>query len=133
MICGCAFADEAASQDISGNNIMGFTIQRDLGNATGFKTLDGLHVVYMGTFRAKPIEPNPDSPDEEVKADEGLFTVFMVKSNKDTSLKLDVLDGLDIRTNKFSYRGGDWGYIADSQVNGSARNIPAGFWVRVTL
>lgn len=128
----CAFADEAISRD-KANNVVSYTIQRDFGNATGFKTSDGLHVVWRGTYRVKPVEPNPESPDVEVKPDEGLFTVFMVKSDKDTSLKLDVRDGLEIRTNKFTYRSGDWGYIADSQINGTPREIPAGFWVRVTF
>ena len=127
----CAYADEPISEDV--NNITGYMIQRDFGNATGFRTSDGLHVLWIGTFRVKPVEPNPESPDVEVKKDEGLFTVFMVKSDKDIQLKLDVLEGLDIRANKFAYRSGDWGYIADSKVNGNARNIPAGFWVRVTF
>ena len=128
----CACADEAVSGDHI-HNVISYTMQRDLGNATGVKTSDGLHIVWRGTYRVKPVEPNPESPDAEVKPDEGMFTVFMVKSDKDTSLKLDVLDGLDIRTNKFSYRSGDWGYIADSMVNGNPREIPGGFWVRVTF
>lgn len=135
LACTCAYADDdtTAAPDTSPNNVASFTIQRDLGNATGFRTLDGLHVVYMGTFRAKQPEAVPESPDAEVKPDEGIFTVFMVRSDRDTTLKLDVFEGLDIRTNKFNYRSGDWGYIADSQVNGNTRDIPAGFWVRVTF
>ena len=131
MLASCAFADDVSSQDVHG--VVGYTIQRDLGNATGFKTSDGLHIVWRGTYRVKPAEPNPESPDAEVKPDEGMFTVFMVKSDRDTSLKLDILEGVDIRTNKFTYRSGDWGYIADSLVNGNSRDIPAGFWVRVTF
>lgn len=133
LFCGYAYADETVSQDSHVNHVTSYTLQRDLGNASGFKTSDGLHIVWIGTYRVKPIEQNPASPDVEVKPDEGLFTVFMVKSDKDTSLKLDILEGWDIRTNKFTYRAGDWGYIADSQVNGSVREIPAGFWVRVTF
>ncbi|MBQ7221618.1 MAG: hypothetical protein IJS28_11630 [Synergistaceae bacterium] len=133
LLSCCASAEETASQDVAENNIAGYTIQRDMGNATGFRTLDGLHVVWRGTYRVKPPEPNPESPDAEIKPDEGMFTVFMVKSDRDTSLKLDILDGVDIRTNKFSYRSGDWGYIADSLANGNPRDIPAGFWVRVTF
>ena len=131
MFCGRAFADDVASGDVRG--IESYTIQRDLGNATGFRTNDGLHIVWRGTYRVKPAEPNPESPDAELTPDEGMFTVFMVKSDVDTSLKLDILEGLDIRTNKFTYRSGDWGYIADSLVNSNAREIPAGFWVRVTF
>ena len=133
VVCGGAFAAESESRDVAADIVSSFTLQRDLGNAVGFRTLEGLHVVWMGTFRNKQPEPNSESPDVEVKPDEGLFTVFMVKSDRDTPLKLDVLEGLDIRTNKFGYRTGDWGYIADSLTNGNSRTIPAGFWVRVTF
>lgn len=126
----CAFSEDISSTDISG--VSAFTIQRDMGNSIGFRTLDGLQAVYLGTFRAKPEEQNTESEDA-APPDEGIFSVFMVKSDKDTQLKLDIRDGIDIRTNKFSYRAGKWGYVADSQVNGIPRDIPAGFWVRVTF
>ncbi len=128
-VCALACADEAASGDVN----VGYLLQRDIGNAAGFRTADGLQAVWLGTFRNKQPEVNPKSPDVKVKPDEGLFTVFMVKSDKETPLKLDVREGLDCRTNKFSYRGGDWGYISDDKVNSSTKSIPAGFWVRVTF
>lgn len=112
LFCGYAYADETVSQDSHVNHVTSYALQRDLGNASGFKTSDSLHIVWIGTYRVKTIEQNPSSPDVEVKPDEGLFTVFMVKSDKDTSLKLDILEGWDIRTNKFTYRAGeqDFGY-----------------------
>ena len=57
----------------------------------------------------------------------------MVRADKDTALKLDVLDGADAHTNTFSYRSGDWGYISGIMTNGTPRNIYGGFWTRVTL
>ena len=57
----------------------------------------------------------------------------MVRSCKDTQLKLDILGGSENKTNKFSYRSGDWGYIADTLSNTTPRDIPARFWVRVTF
>ena len=125
-----ASADEIASFDV---NVSSFVIQRDFGNSIGFKTNDGLHILHMGTFRTKPVEPNPESPDEEIQPDEGIFSVFMIKSDKDTSLKLDIFEGLENHTNKIAHRSGDWGYISDFMMNGNAREIPAGFWVRVTF
>ncbi len=130
LVASCAFGDEAVSRDIPG--VSAFTIQRDMGNSIGFKTSDGLQVVYMGTFRAKPVEPETESEDAKAP-DEGIFSVFMVKSDHDTKLKLEIKDGIDIRTNKFTYRTGNWGYVADSQTNSMPRDIPAGFWVRVTF
>lgn len=130
MASGYAFAD-AVSQDSA---VSSFIIQRDMGNATGFRTNDGLQVLYLGTFRAQQPEVKPDAESEDAAVpDEGMFSVFMVKSERDTQLKLDVRDGIDIRTNKFTYRSGKWGYIADAQVNSMPRDIPAGFWVRVTF
>ncbi|MBQ6972802.1 MAG: hypothetical protein IJP86_10685 [Synergistaceae bacterium] len=129
----CANADEALSVDVASPGVSEYIIQRDMGNSIGFRTNDGLTVLYLGTFRNKPAEPSPEMPDAEVKQDEGIFSVFMVKSERDTALKLDVLDGTDAYTNGFSYRNGDWGYIADLQTNGNSRNIPAGFWTRVTF
>lgn len=129
-LAGCAFADEIASFDV---NVSSFMVQRDFGNSIGFRTNDGLYVLHMGTFRAKPAEPDPENPEAEVSPDEGIFSVFMVKSDKDIPLKLDVLEGLDAYTNKFTWRSGDWGYIAGIQANGNSRDIPAGFWTRVTF
>ena len=134
-MAGCSSAEIIAveSKDEEVRDVTGYIIQRDLGNSVGFKSSDGLTVLYLGTYRAKPADPSPESPDAEVKQDEGIFSVFMVKSDKDTGLKLDVLDGVDAQTNKFSYRSGDWGYIAGTLVNGNPRDISGGFWVRVTF
>ncbi|MBQ7170101.1 MAG: hypothetical protein IJR63_09410 [Synergistaceae bacterium] len=128
-----AYASEGISVDVPTPGISEYIIQRDMGSSIGFRTDDGLTVLYLGTFRAKQPEPSPESPDAEVKPDEGIFSVFMVRSDRDTALKLDVLEGVDAHTNKFSYRSGDWGYISDIMTNGNSRNISAGFWVRATL
>ena len=77
----CAFGDEAVSKDISG--VSSFMIQRDMGNSTGFRTSDGLQVVYLGTFRAEPSDTNTISGDA-AQPDEGIFSTFMVKSDRDT-------------------------------------------------
>ena len=121
-LCACACADEPASPDI----------KRDKsGNVIDMKSPEGLRIVYIGTFRTDP-EAKADSHDEG--QDEGIFTVFMVKSDKDTPLQLDVRDGYDTRTNKFSWRNGKpWGYIADIETNGNPRDILETFWVRATF
>ena len=126
-------ASEGISIDVPAPGISEYIVQRDMGSSIGFKTNDGLTVLYLGTFRAKQPEPSPESPDAELRPNEGIFSVFMVKSDRDTALKLDVLDGTDAHTNNFGYRNGDWGYISDILTNGSARNISGGFWVRVTF
>ena len=115
----CACADEAVSSDV----------KRDKsGNIIDMKSPDGLRIVYVGTFRTE------ESHDEAAAPDEGIFSVFMVKSDKDTPLQLDVRDGFDTRTNKFSWRNSKpWGYIADIDTNGNPRDILATFWVRVTF
>lgn len=132
-LSSCIYADEPESTDIESCPPPAFLIQRELGNSTGFRTKDGINIMYMGTFRNKQPEKNEASPDEEIKADEGIFSVFMVRSCKDTQLKLDILGGIENKTNKFSYRSGDWGYISDTLSNTSPRDIPARFWVRVTF
>ena len=124
---------DVQSLDVNVQDVSGYLIQRELGNSIGFRTKDGLTVLYLGTFRAKQPEPLPESPDAELKPDDGIFSVFMVKSDKDATLKLDVLEGMEIHTNRFSHRSGDWGYVADLMVNGNTRDIPGGFWVRVTF
>ena len=115
-----AFAGEEASPDI----------KRDaLGNIVDLKTDEGLRIIYIGTFRA-----NPEAASQDQAQNEGIFSVFMVKSDKDTPLQLDVRDGFDTRTNKFSWRSGEpWGYIADIEANGTPRDILETFWVRVTF
>ena len=128
-----SFSSEGLSIDVKEPVISEYIIQRDMGNSIGFKTNDGLTVLYLGTFRAKQPEAIPQSPDAELKPDEGVFSVFMARANKDTALKLDVLDGVDAHTNTFSYRSGDWGYISGILTNGTPRNISGGFWTRVTL
>ena len=118
-LSACAFADEVVSNDI----------KRDKsGNIIDMKSPDGLRIIYVGTFRAE------ESHDEAAAPDEGIFSVFMVKSDKDTPLQIDVRDGFDTRTNKFSWRNSKpWGYIADIDTNGNPRDILATFWVRVTF
>ena len=118
-LLGSALADEAVSSDI----------KRDKsGNIIDMKSPDGLRIIYIGTFRTE------ESRDEAAAPDEGIFSVFMVKSDKDTPLQLDVRDGFDTRTNKFSWRNSQpWGYIADIDTNGNQRDILATFWVRVTF
>ena len=118
-LSACAFADEVVSNDI----------KRDKsGNIIDMKSPEGLRIVYIGTFRAE------ESHDEAAAPDEGIFSVFMVKSDKDTPLQIDVRDGFDTRTNKFSWRNSKpWGYIADIDTNGNPRDILATFWVRVTF
>ena len=133
LLESCVYADEGLSVDVREPGISEYIIQRDMGNSIGFRTNDGLTVLYLGTFRTKPQEPSPESPDAEMKPDEGIFSVFMVRSDKDAALKLDVLDGVDVYTNSFGYRSGDWGYISDIMTNGGTRNISGGFWVRVTF
>lgn len=119
----CAFADEETlSPDI----------KRDKsGNIVDMKTSDGLRIIYVGTFRTDP-EARISSQDDE--PDDGIFSVFLVKSDKDTPLQLDVREGFDTRTNKFSWRNSKpWGYIADIETNGNPRDILETFWVRVTF
>ena len=118
-LSACSFADETVSPDV----------KRDKsGNIIDMKSPDGLRIVYIGTFRAE------ESHDEAAAPDEGIFSVFMVKSDKDTPLQIDVRDGFDTRTNKFSWRNSKpWGYIADIDTNGNPRDILATFWVRVTF
>ncbi|MBQ7170100.1 MAG: hypothetical protein IJR63_09405 [Synergistaceae bacterium] len=99
------------------------------GNIIDMKSPESLRIIYLGTFRPEEKEVSPD----EI-ADDGIFSVFMVKSDKDTPLQLDVRDGYDTRTNKFSWRNNaPWGYIADIDTNGNPRDILATFWVRVTF
>ena len=123
-LCACAYAQDEISPDI----------KRDKsGNVIDMKSPEGLRIIYIGTFRTDP-ETNTDSQDEAQIPDESVFTVFMVKSDKDTPLQLDVRDGYDTRTNKFSWRNSKpWGYIADIETNGNPRDILETFWVRVTF
>lgn len=117
-LCVSSFAEESGD------------IKRDVaGNIIDMKSQEGLRIIYLGTFR--PEEKEISSGDI---ADDSIFSVFMVKSDKDTPLQLDVRDGYDTRTNKFGWRNnGPWGYIADIDTNGNPRDILATFWVRVTF
>ena len=72
--------------EIHRGNAEAFLLQRDLGNSVGFRSYEGLQVVYMGTFRAK----------------------------HSGQMKLDIKEGFDTRTNKFSWRASDCGYIAET-------------------
>ena len=121
LCAGCVFADEVSSNDV----------KRDKsGNIIDMKSPDGLRIIYIGTFRT---EQNA-SRDKAEDPDDGIFTVFMVKSDKDTPLQLDVRDGFDTRTNKFTWRNSEpWGYIADIETNGTPRDILETFWVRATF
>lgn len=124
LLCSLAGAEEIVSSDI----------KRDKsGNIIDMKSPEGLRIIYVGTFR-NDHEANIASQDEVQLQDEGIFSVFMVKSDKDTPLQLDVRDGYDTRTNKFSWRNSQpWGYIADIETNGTPRDILETFWVRVTF
>ncbi|MBR0248320.1 MAG: hypothetical protein IJQ70_05050, partial [Synergistaceae bacterium] len=94
LVCGICSAEEL-SGDVSG-----FEVKKDAsGNIIDMKSPEGLRIIYLGTFRPEEKEVSPD----EI-ADDGIFSVFMVKSDKDTPLQLDVRDGYDTRTNKFSWR-----------------------------
>lgn len=123
-VAGISIADEE-SADLAGRNI-----KRDsLGNIVDMKTPEGLRVIYLGTFRPEAKILSPDA-----EPDEGIFSVFMVKSDKDTPLQLDIRDGYDTRTNKFTWRNNaPWGYIADIDTNGNPRDILETFWVRATF
>ena len=123
-LCACAYAQDEISPDIKHDKS---------GNVIDMKSPEGLRIIYIGTFRTDP-ETNTDSQDEAQIPDESVFTVFMVKSDKDTPLQLDVRDGYDTRTNKFAWRNSQpWGYIADIETNGNPRDILETFWVRVTF
>ncbi|MBR0149912.1 MAG: hypothetical protein IJP89_00955 [Synergistaceae bacterium] len=123
-VSGIALATEE-SADLAGRNI-----KRDSsGNITDMKTPEGLRIIYLGTFRPEAKTLSPDA-----EPDEGIFSVFMVKSDKDIPLQLDIRDGYDTRTNKFTWRNNaPWGYIADIDTNGNPRDILETFWVRVTF
>ena len=118
-----------SAEELSGD-VSGFEVKKDAsGNVIDMKSPEGLRIIYLGTFRPEEKEVSPD----EI-ADDGIFSVFMVKSDKDTPLQLDVRDGYDTRTNKFSWRNNaPWGYIADIDTNGNPRDILETFWVRVTF
>ena len=125
-----AFASEIISNDMNSSN----EIKRDkTGNIIDMKSAEGLRIIYVGTFRPELLSiVSSDAENEE--QDEGIFSVFMVKSDKDTPLQLDVREGFDTKTNKFSWRNDKpWGYIADIDTNGNPRDILEGFWVRVTF
>ena len=123
-LCGACQAE-----NLSGD-VLSFDVKKDAsGNVIDMKSPEGLRMIYVGTFRPEEKELSQD----EI-ADDGIFSVFMVKSDKDTPLQLDVRDGYDTRTNKFSWRNNaPWGYIADIDTNGNPRDILETFWVRVTF
>ncbi len=108
-----------------------FETQKDrAGNLIDFKTDTGLRIKYMGTFR-----PEITSNDQVgAGSNDNIFSVFMVKSDKDTSLRIDIREGVDTKTNKFRWREGEaWGYIAENETNGTARDILEDIWVRVVF
>ncbi len=129
--CVTLAAEETLSQDLNVHN----EIKRDkVGNIIDMKSEDGLRIIYMGTFRPEVSATVSIDVNGNEEQDEGIFSVFMVKSDKDTPLQLDVREGFDTRTNKFSWRNDKpWGYIADIDTNGNTRDILEGFWVRVTF
>ena len=53
MISCSAFADEIETPEVELCLPSAFLIQRELGNSLGFRTKDGLSIMYMGTFRNK--------------------------------------------------------------------------------
>ena len=125
--CGALAAEDAVSQDIN--------VKHDkAGNIIDMKSDEGLRIIYMGTFRPEISTAISIDVNGNEEQDEGIFSVFMVKSDKDTPLQLDVREGFDTKTNKFSWRNDKpWGYIADIDTNGNPRDILEGFWVRATF
>ena len=123
LLAGISNAQELTSDDVKYDTS---------GNIIDMKSNEGLRIIYLGTYRTNP-ESKISSQDQSAR-DEGIFSVFMVKSDKDTPLQLDIRDGYDTRTNKFNWRNSDaWGYIADIETNGNPRDILSTFWVRTTF
>ena len=60
VLASCVYADEGLSVDVKEPGVSEYIIQRDMGNSIGFRTNDGLTVLYLGTFRTKPEEPSPE-------------------------------------------------------------------------
>lgn len=100
------------------------------GNPVDFVTNDGLHVIYMGTFRCVETLQSSEEQEQSVeeKPNNDIVSVFMVMADKDTSLRINTEGGVDTKTNDFSYRG-DWGHIAGR--GGNDRSILEDIWVRV--
>ena len=128
LAAGCAFADEPA---IEGE--MKIIKADKSGNPLDFVTKDGLHIIYMGTFRCVEASQPPEGQDQGKsivgeKPSNDILSVFMVMADKDTSLWINTEGGVDTKTNNFSYRG-DWGHIAGR--GGNDRPILEEIWVRV--
>ena len=100
------------------------------GNPIELETADGLKIIYMGTFRTQ----KNDADQAGSSSNDNIFSVFMIKSNKDTEIKLDIREGVDTKINKFRWlEGSDWGYIADLGINSTPQEILGDIWMRVTF
>ena len=134
-VCSCSYADIGPDEYIDGEYHVKTPEPRVIktdkaGNFTELETADGLKIIYMGTFRTKKSNTEQAGADD----DDNIFSVFMVKSDKDTDLKLDIREGVDTKINKFRWReGSDWGYIADVGTNSTPQEILGDIWMRVTF
>ena len=120
MAC-CAFADEPAAPE-AGDRI----IKKDTaGNPVELETKDGLHILYMGTFRmaAAPEEGGEEQPTDDI------VSVFMVKAARDLTLWTNTEGGVDTKTKKFNCRDGNWCHIAEN--NTRQVEILEDIWMRV--
>lgn len=127
------FASMAIADEISHDVSMKVIKSDTAGNPVEFITHDGLHVIYMGTFRSMEIpktetEESQDTAAEE-KISDNIVSVFMVNSEKDTLLTTDITNGVDTKINEFRYRDGEWCHIA-GQSRKSAE-ILEDIWMRV--
>ncbi len=118
---GCAFADEPPTQEAEDKIVKKDTA----GNPVELETKDGLHIVYMGTFRASAA---PEQGGEEQPIND-IVSVFMVKANRDMTLWTNTEEGVDTKTNKFSARSSDWCHIAGN--NTRQVEILEDVWMRV--
>ena len=116
-----AFADEPAAQEAEDKIIKKDTA----GNPVELETKDGLHIIYMGTFRvaAAPEEGGEEKPANDV------VSVFMVKASRDMTLWTNTEGGVDTKTNKFNYRNNDWCHIGGN--NTRQVEILEDIWMRV--
>ena len=122
LTSGCVFADEPAAPE-AGDRV----IKKDTaGNPVELETKDGLHILYMGTFRVAAV---PEEGGEEKPAND-VVSVFMVKANRDMTLWTNTEGGVDTKTNKFNYRNNDWCHIGGNN-NTRQVEILEDIWMRV--
>ena len=80
-----AFADEPAAQEAEDKIIKKDTA----GNPVDLETKDGLHIIYMGTFRvaAAPEQGGDEQPTDDI------VSVFMIKAGRDMTLWTNTENG----------------------------------------